>query len=75
MPRALVRQFPSSRREGLQGAMLIMVYWNPDVVALTLGPIELRWYSLFWVIGLILAYVIVGKLYKQQQIQIGRAHV
>ena len=45
-----------------------MVYWNPDVVALTLGPIELRWYSLLWVIGLTLAYVIVGKLYKQQEI-------
>ena len=45
-----------------------MIYWNPDTIALTLGPLELRWYSLFWCIGLALAYVVVYKLYKQQNI-------
>ena len=45
-----------------------MIYWNPDTVALTIGPLELRWYSLCWCIGLALAYYIVFKLYKQQDI-------
>ena len=45
-----------------------MIYWNPDTVALTLGPVEIRWYSLLWCIGLALAYIVVYKLYKQQNI-------
>ena len=45
-----------------------MIYWNPDTIALTLGPVEIRWYSLLWCIGLALAYMVVYKLYKQQHI-------
>lgn len=45
-----------------------MIYWNPDITAFSFGPIEIRWYSLFWCIGLALAYFIAYKLYKQQQI-------
>lgn len=45
-----------------------MIYWNPDTIALTLGPVEIRWYSLLWCIGLALAYIVVYKLYKQQNI-------
>ena len=39
------------------------ILWNPD---LTIGPI--RWYSLCWLIGLVLAYFIVRKLYKDQKL-------
>lgn len=45
-----------------------MVVWDPSVVALTLGPLEVRWYSLCWLVGLAAAYMVVLKLYKQQQI-------
>ncbi|RRD79754.1 prolipoprotein diacylglyceryl transferase [Alloprevotella sp. OH1205_COT-284] len=45
-----------------------MVIWNPDEVALHFGPLAIRWYSLFWTIGLGAAYVIVYRLYKQQRI-------
>ena len=45
-----------------------MTIWNPSIVAFSLGPIEVRWYSLCWCIGLALAYVVVYKLYKRQGI-------
>lgn len=43
-----------------------MFIWNPSIVAFSLGPIELRWYSLCWCVGLALAYVVVYKLYRRQ---------
>lgn len=45
-----------------------MVIWNPAPAAFSLGSFEVRWYSLCWCIGLALAYVVVYKLYKRQQI-------
>ncbi len=44
------------------------ILWEPDVVALHLGNFELRWYSLCWCLGLALAYFVVYKLYRQQNI-------
>ncbi len=43
--------------------LLLFIHWHPS---LTLGPI--RWYSLCWLIGLALAYLIVRYLFKQQKI-------
>ena len=45
-----------------------MTIWNPSIVAFSIGPLEVRWYSLCWCIGLALAYIVVYKLYKQQRI-------
>ena len=45
-----------------------MIIWNPSEIALELGPIALRWYSLFWGIGLALAYFVVYKLYRHQKL-------
>ena len=45
-----------------------MIIWSPSEIALTLGPIEIRWYSLMWCLGLALAYFIVYRLYRKQQI-------
>ncbi len=42
---------------------MLYITWNPS---LTIGP--LRWYSLCWLIGLLLAYLLVKKLYKEQKI-------
>ncbi len=44
--------------------LLTFVHWNPS---LTFGPF--RWYSLCWLIGLVLAYLVVRKLYKEQKIK------
>jgi len=48
---------------------LIFINWNPSEIAFSLGPLAFRWYSLCWLVGLILAYVIVKKLYKEQKIK------
>ena len=43
---------------------LSYIVWNPS---LTIGPF--RWYSLCWLIGLGLAYLVVKRLYKEQNIK------
>ena len=45
-----------------------MIFWNPDLVAFSVGPLTVRWYSLLWCIGLAVAYYIVMRLYKKQGI-------
>jgi len=47
---------------------LLYVLWNPDFEAFRIGPIALRWYSLCWLVGLLLAYLVVRQLYKDQKI-------
>ena len=43
--------------------------WHPDITAVHMGPIAIHWYSLCWLLGLLGAYLIVKKLYKQQSIK------
>ena len=45
------------------------ILWNPDVEAFHLFGFSVRWYSLCWLIGLVLAYFIVQRLYKHQKIK------
>ena len=47
--------------------MPLFIHWNPDLTALHLGPVSVRWYSLCWIIGLLGAYLCVRKLYIQQK--------
>lgn len=47
---------------------LLYIDWNPDVIALNLGFISLRWYSLCWCIGLISVYMLMHKMYRQQRL-------
>ena len=42
----------------------LFIIWDPS---LSIGP--LRWYSLCWLIGLALAYFVVKRLYKEQNIK------
>lgn len=48
---------------------LLYINWHPNIIALSLGPIHIRWYSLCWLLGLGLAYLNVQKTYKQQNIK------
>lgn len=48
---------------------ILYITWNPNELAFSLGSISFRWYSLCWLIGLILAYFIVKKLYKEAKIK------
>ena len=43
---------------------LLYIVWNPS---LSIGPF--RWYSLCWLIGLALAYLVVKRLYQEQNIK------
>ena len=43
---------------------MLSIIWDPSIYAFA----GLRWYSLLWAIGLVLAYFVVYKLYKQQGI-------
>ncbi len=47
----------------------LFINWNPDLIAFHLGPLEFRWYSLCWLIGLLGAFFIVRWLYKQDNIK------
>lgn len=47
----------------------LFIDWNPSVDAFSLGSFSVRWYSLCWCVGLLLAYLIVQRLYKQQKIE------
>ena len=46
----------------------LYISWNPDTVIFHLGPLAIRWYSTCWLIGLLLAYLIVKYLYRQQKL-------
>ena len=48
---------------------LLYIQWNPDLEAFSIGPFSMRWYSLCWLIGLIVAYFVVRRLYKEQKIK------
>ena len=45
--------------------LISYIYWDPNLLVFGL----VRWYSLCWLIGLLLAYLIVKNLYKQQGIK------
>jgi len=47
---------------------LLYVVWNPDLTAFQIGPFSIRWYSLCWLIGLLVAYLIVRWLYRDQRV-------
>ena len=48
---------------------MLYIHWNPGFVAFNLGPLSVRWYSLCWLVGLVLAFIVVGQLYREQKIK------
>ncbi len=47
---------------------LLYIVWNPSIEAFHIGPLAFRWYSLCWLVGLLLAYLVVKWLYKDQKL-------
>lgn len=47
---------------------LLAILWDPSKDVFAIGSFTLHWYSFFWAIGLLFAYIVVYKLYRQQQI-------
>ncbi len=48
--------------------ILSYILWNPDLEAFHIGPLAFRWYSLCWLVGLLVAYLVVKWLYKDQKV-------
>lgn len=46
--------------------ILNYIVWNPDPVIFHIGSFGLRWYALCWIIGLVLGFILMKRLYKQQ---------
>lgn len=44
------------------------ILWNPDLFAFQIGSFGVRWYSLCWCLALLSAYLVVQRLYRQQNI-------
>lgn len=49
-------------------SILLYILWNPDPIICHIGPVVLRWYSTCWIVGLALGFLLMQRLYKQQQI-------
>ena len=47
---------------------LLYIVWDVSETAFHIGSFALRWYTLLWCLGLVLAYVVVYKLYREQRI-------
>lgn len=48
---------------------MLYIDWNPSIEAFRIGLFAMRWYALCWLIGLLAAYFIVRKLYREQKIK------
>lgn len=47
---------------------LLYIVWNPDEIMFHLGSFGIRWYSMCWLVGLLLGYLLMQRLYKEQKI-------
>lgn len=48
---------------------LLYIVWDVNPIAFHIvGSLDLRWYSLFWCIGLLLVYVLMHKLFREQKL-------
>ncbi len=47
---------------------LIFVNWNPDPVIFHIGDFALRWYSLFWVIAIAMATLVVNVIFNRRHL-------
>ncbi len=50
-------------------SILSYILWNPDLEAFHIGPMAFRWYSLCWLAGLLMAYLLMKRMYKEQKIK------
>ncbi len=51
--------------------ILNYITWNVDPVALSLGPLQVRWYGICWAVGFLLGYLLMGKVYKKEKMPEG----
>lgn len=46
----------------------LFVLWNPSEIMFHIGSFGVRWYSMCWLVGLMLGYMLMKRLYKEQGI-------
>lgn len=46
--------------------ILSYIVWNPDPVAFSLGPVEVRWYGIIYATGFLFAVWLVSKMFKSE---------
>ncbi len=46
--------------------MLAYIYWNPDPVAFSLGPLQIRWYGLLFALPFVIGYFLMQHFYKRE---------
>lgn len=46
--------------------LLNYITWNVDPVLFHLGPLQVRWYGLFWMLGFVFGYFIMRKIYRRE---------
>lgn len=51
--------------------LLNYITWNLDPVALSLGPVQIRWYGILWALGFLLGYILMGRMYKKEKMPEG----
>lgn len=47
---------------------LLYILWNPSEVMFHIGSFGIRWYSVCWLVGLFLGYLLMQRLYREQKI-------
>lgn len=48
--------------------MLCAISWDPSPILISLGDFAVRYYAMWWLVGLIAAYMIVQRIYKQDNL-------
>ena len=48
--------------------LLNYIVWDPDPILAHLGPISIRYYATCWLVGLLLGYLMMHRLYKEQKL-------
>ena len=46
--------------------MLSFITWDADPVLISLGPVAVRWYSLAFIVGFLLGYKIVERMFRHE---------
>lgn len=47
---------------------LLYIVWDPSEVMFHIGGFAVRWYGMCWLVGLLLGYLLMKRLYKEQHI-------
>ena len=66
---SLVFSYLCPLNQTIMKELLLYIQWNPAVEAFSVGSFSFRWYSLCWLLGLAIAYLVVKRLYKEQKIK------